>query len=116
MWRSTWRSPRWITFAAREAQGWTPSGRFSSWEDLEAGIRIYRQAGGNNAVLANVAIDLADRPESAELKRVSHVTLICPAEEARQRLQRIQRMGFDEVLLVSHTGFLDDLKRARDLL
>jgi hypothetical protein len=35
-----WRSPRWITYAAQECQGWTPSGRYSSWEDLEAGMRI----------------------------------------------------------------------------
>src|ERR1700744_1067191 len=53
-----WRSPRWITFAAQECQGWTPSGRYSSWEDLELGMKIYREAGGTNAVLANVAVDL----------------------------------------------------------
>jgi alkanesulfonate monooxygenase SsuD/methylene tetrahydromethanopterin reductase-like flavin-dependent oxidoreductase (luciferase family) len=111
-----WRSPRWITFAAKEAQGWTPSGRFSSWEDLEAGMQIYRAAGGTNAVLANVAIDLADRAESAELKQVSQVTLICAPEEARRRLRRLRQLGFDEVLLVSHTGVLDDLRRARDLI
>src|ERR1041384_257635 len=29
-----WRSPCWITYAAKEAQGWTPSGRYSSLEDL----------------------------------------------------------------------------------
>src|SRR5712691_5213927 len=52
-----WRNPRWITYAAKECQGWTPSGRYSSWADLEAGMRVYREAGGNNAVLANVAID-----------------------------------------------------------
>src|SRR5258708_2867270 len=62
-----WRSPRWITFAAQECQGWTPSGRYSSWDDLEHGMKIYREAGGTNAVLANVAIDLANRPESAAL-------------------------------------------------
>lgn len=111
-----WRSPRWITFAAQQAQGWTPSGRYSSWEDLEAGMRIYRDAGGTNAVLANVAIDLADSPESAELKQASHVSLICTPDEARRRLRRIQQAGFDEVLLVSHAGVLEDLERARDLL
>ena len=47
-----WRSTRWITYAAKECQGWTPSGRYSSWEDLEVGMRIYREAGGSNAVLA----------------------------------------------------------------
>jgi hypothetical protein len=30
-------------------------------------MKIYREAGGKNAVLANCSIDLAERPESAEL-------------------------------------------------
>jgi alkanesulfonate monooxygenase SsuD/methylene tetrahydromethanopterin reductase-like flavin-dependent oxidoreductase (luciferase family) len=111
-----WRSPRWITYAAKECQGWTPSGRYSSWDDLEAGMRIYREAGGNNAVLANVAIDLADRPESADLAEVAHVSLICAPDEARQRLKRIEQLGFDEVLIVSHLGVLDDIERVRDFL
>ncbi len=110
-----WRSPRWITFAAKECQGWTPSGRYSSWEDLEAGMRIYREAGGTNAVLANVAIDLAETPATAELAKVSHVTLVCPPDEAQLRLRRLQQIGFDEVLLVSPGGVLADLERARDL-
>jgi alkanesulfonate monooxygenase SsuD/methylene tetrahydromethanopterin reductase-like flavin-dependent oxidoreductase (luciferase family) len=25
-----WRSPRWITYAAKQAQGWTPSGRLAA--------------------------------------------------------------------------------------
>jgi len=111
-----WRSPRWITYAAKECRGWTPSGRFSSWEDLEAGMRIYRDAGGTNAVLANVAIDLAERPESASLAEVAHVSLICPPDEARRRLKRVERLGFDEILLVSQAGALDEIERARDFL
>ena len=111
-----WRSPRWITYAAKECQGWTPSGRYSSLEDLEGGMRVYREAGGDNAVLANVAIDLAERPESAELAKVAHTSLICPPDEARRRIRRIEQMGFDEVLLVSHLGVLEDIERARDFL
>jgi alkanesulfonate monooxygenase SsuD/methylene tetrahydromethanopterin reductase-like flavin-dependent oxidoreductase (luciferase family) len=111
-----WRSPRWITFAAQECQGWTPSGRYSSWDDLEAGMRIYRDAGGNNAVLANVAIDLAGRPGSADVAAGAHVSLICPPDEARLRLKRLERMGFDEILLVSHGFALEDIERSRDFL
>jgi alkanesulfonate monooxygenase SsuD/methylene tetrahydromethanopterin reductase-like flavin-dependent oxidoreductase (luciferase family) len=110
-----WRSPRWITFAAQECQGWTPSGRFSSWNDLEHGMRIYREAGGGNAVLANVAIDLANRPESAGLTEVA-TSLVCPPDEARRRLKRIEQLGFDEVLLVSPANRLEDIERARDFL
>jgi alkanesulfonate monooxygenase SsuD/methylene tetrahydromethanopterin reductase-like flavin-dependent oxidoreductase (luciferase family) len=111
-----WRSHRWITFAAKECQGWTPSGRYSSWADLEEGMRIYREAGGTNAVLANVAVDLANRPGSASLGEVAHVSLICPPDEARQRIKRIEQLGFDEVLLVSHHGVLEDIERVRDFV
>src|SRR5437868_388251 len=104
-----WRNPRWITYAAQECQGWTPSGRYSSWADLEAGMGIYREAGGTNAVLANVAVDLANRPESASLAEVAHVSLLCPPDEARRRLKRIEQMGFDEVLIVSHLGVFEDI-------
>jgi alkanesulfonate monooxygenase SsuD/methylene tetrahydromethanopterin reductase-like flavin-dependent oxidoreductase (luciferase family) len=108
-----WRSPRWITYAAKDCQGWTPSGRYSSWEDLEAGMRIYREAGGTNAVLANVGVDLANRPQSAELAAATDVALVCPPDEARRRLKRMEQLGFDEVLLVSHYGLLEELEEVR---
>jgi len=111
-----WRSPRWITYAAKQCQGWTPSGRFSSWDDLEHGMRIYRDAGGDNAVLANVAVDFDNRPESAAIAAASDVALTCSADEARRRLKRMEALGFDEVLLVSPTGVLEDIERARDFL
>jgi len=111
-----WRSPRWITYAAKECQGWTPSGRFSSWDDLEFGMRIYREAGGTNAVLANVAVDLAERPDSAEIAAATDVALVCPPDEARRRIKRMEQLGFDEVLLVSHYGELEEIERARDFL
>lgn len=110
-----WRSPRWITFAAQECQGWTPSGRYSSWEDLEHGMKIYREAGGTNAVLANVAVDLANRPGADAFKDVL-TSLVCPPDEARQRFKRFQKIGFDEVLLVSHHAVLEDIERVRDFL
>lgn len=111
-----WRNPRWITYAARECQGWTASGRFSTWDNLQHGMRIYREAGGTNAVLANVAIDLDNSPKSAELARLAHVSLICPPDEARQRMKRIEQLGFDEILLISHFGALEHIERARDFL
>jgi alkanesulfonate monooxygenase SsuD/methylene tetrahydromethanopterin reductase-like flavin-dependent oxidoreductase (luciferase family) len=111
-----WRSPRWITYAVKEAQGWTPSGRFSSWDDLEAGMRIFREAGGTKAVLANVAVDFANRPESAGLAEATNVALVCPPDEARRRIKRMEQIGFDEVLLVSPAGVLEDIERARDFL
>ncbi len=110
-----WRSPRWITFAAKEFQGWTPSGRYSSWDDLEHGMKIFREMGGTNAVLANVAVDFGNRPGSAELAKVAEPSLIGSADEIGRKLRRMRDIGFDEVLLVSHHSVLEDIERARDL-
>jgi alkanesulfonate monooxygenase SsuD/methylene tetrahydromethanopterin reductase-like flavin-dependent oxidoreductase (luciferase family) len=111
-----WRSPRWITYAAEQAQGWTPSGRFSSWDDLEHGMKIYREAGGTNAVLANCSIDLAERPQSAELAKVASVNFICPAEEARRRIKRVEQLGFEEILIGSQFGAIEEIDRVRDFV
>jgi alkanesulfonate monooxygenase SsuD/methylene tetrahydromethanopterin reductase-like flavin-dependent oxidoreductase (luciferase family) len=111
-----WRSPRWITYAAKEAQGWTPSGRYSSLEDLEQGMKIYREQGGTNAVLANCSIDLQERPESAELAKVASVNFICPPDEARRRIKRVEAMGFEEILIGSQFGAVDEIARVRDFL
>jgi alkanesulfonate monooxygenase SsuD/methylene tetrahydromethanopterin reductase-like flavin-dependent oxidoreductase (luciferase family) len=67
-------------------------------------------------VLANVAVDLDNRAESAELARLAHVSLIGTPDEARRRMKRMEQLGFDEVVLVSHSGIIDDIERARDFL
>lgn len=111
-----WRSPRWITYAARQCQGWIASGLYSSWEDLENGMRIYREAGGTNAVLANVVVDLTNRPEPGSLAERAKVSLVCSPDDARQRLKRIEQIGFNEVLVVSPAAALDQIERVRDYL
>jgi alkanesulfonate monooxygenase SsuD/methylene tetrahydromethanopterin reductase-like flavin-dependent oxidoreductase (luciferase family) len=109
-----WRSPRWITYAAKEAQGWTPSGRYSTLEDLEFGMTTYRGAGGSNAVLANCSVDLRERPESAELAKLAAVNFICPPDEAKRRIKDVAARGFDEILIGSAFGAIDEIERLRD--
>ena len=111
-----WRNPRWITYAAKQCAGWIASGLYSSWEDLETGMRLYCDAGGENAVLANVVVDLTNKPEPGSIAERATISLVCPADEARVRLKRIDRLGFDEVLVVSPGGALDELERVRDFL
>ncbi|HJU19879.1 MAG TPA: LLM class flavin-dependent oxidoreductase [Stellaceae bacterium] len=111
-----WRNPRWIAYAARECQGWIASGLYGSWEDLEAGMRHYREAGGGNAVLANVVVDLSAKPEPGSLAERAKVSLVCPPEEARRRLKRLEELGFDEILMMSPGERLDEIERARDFL
>jgi alkanesulfonate monooxygenase SsuD/methylene tetrahydromethanopterin reductase-like flavin-dependent oxidoreductase (luciferase family) len=111
-----WRNPRWIAFAAKRCRGWIASGIYSSWEDLENGMRLYREAGGDNAVLANVVVDLANKAEPGSLAERAKVSLVCQPDEARRRLKRIEQIGFDEVLVVSLTNALDEIERLRDYL
>ena len=111
-----WRNPRWISYAAKQCAGWVASGLYSSWEDLETGMRLYREAGGTNAVLANVLVDLKNKPEPGSLEERAAVSLVCSPDEARVRLKRIELLGFDEVLVVSPGGALDELERVRDFL
>ena len=47
---------------------------------------------------------------------MAHFSLICPPDEARRRLQRLKDMGFDEVLIGSHYGELDDVERVREFV
>ena len=111
-----WRNRRWITYAAKQCWGWIASGLYSSWEDLETGMRLYREAGGGNALLANVVVDLVNQPEPGSLAERARVSLVCRPEEARRRLKRIEQIGFDEVLVVSLANALDEIERLRDYL
>src|SRR3954469_23418113 len=49
-----------------------------------------------NAVLANCSVDLQERVESAELAKLASVNFICPPDEARERIKRVEQMGFEE--------------------
>jgi len=83
---------------------------------LEHGMKIYREASGKNAVLANCSIDLAERPESAELAKVASVNFICPPEEARRRIKRVEQLGFEEILIGSQFGAIEEIERVRDFV
>ena len=79
-------------------------------------MKVYREQGGTNAVLANCSIDLQERPESAELAKLASVNFICPSEEARRRIKRVEQMGFDEILIGSQFGVIEEIERVRDFL
>src|SRR5262249_17834933 len=111
-----WRNPRWIAYAAKQCRGWIASGLYCSWEDLETGMRLYREAGGGNAVLANVVVDLGNQAEPGSLPERAKISLVCGAGEAGRRLKRIEQIGFDEVLVVSLANALDEVERLRDYL
>ncbi len=111
-----WRSQRWIDYAVTQCQGWIASGIYSGEADLEAGVAMYRAAGGTRAVLANVFVDLRPEPALNPLIAGAKVSLICPPDEARQRLGRLAALGFDDVLLVPPFDAPDQLEAIRALM
>jgi alkanesulfonate monooxygenase SsuD/methylene tetrahydromethanopterin reductase-like flavin-dependent oxidoreductase (luciferase family) len=109
-----WRNKRWIVYAAEECAGWIASGLYSQPEELAAGMKIYRDAGGKRAILSNVIVALEGSTEAAQRASTATVTLTGGDAEARDRLRRIKEVGFDDVLCMTPLGALDDLERLRD--
>jgi len=93
-----WRSARTIERAAREFDGWIASGLHSTWEDLETGMKTFRAHGGKRAILTNIHTDLGGGPPS----HAGTISLQCTPAEARERLQRLEAIGFDDVMLICH--------------
>jgi len=111
-----WRNARWIRLAAETYHGWIASGIFSEWDDLEAGLNIYRAAGGKRAVLANVFTDLRAEPHPNPTAEKAKISLYCPPAEARRRLQRLEQLGFDDALLVCPFDAPEQLETVRALM
>ena len=95
-----WRSERWINLSAKVLQGWIASGIYSSWDDLAIGVKMYRDAGGKRAVLANIFTDLRENRAPLPIRHEPKITLLCNKAEARDRLKRLEDIGVDDALLV----------------
>jgi alkanesulfonate monooxygenase SsuD/methylene tetrahydromethanopterin reductase-like flavin-dependent oxidoreductase (luciferase family) len=109
-----WRNKRWIVYAAEQCAGWIASGLYTQPEELAAGMKIYRDAGGRRAILANVIIDLNGQGENMPLGGRATIMLTGGVEAARDKLRQIQSVGFDDVLCMAMPQSLDDLARVRD--
>ena len=95
-----WRSERWINLSAKVLQGWIASGIHTSWEDLAIGLKMFRDAGGTRAVLANIFTDFRDNPAGLPFAHVPKISLFCSPKDARATLRRLEDMGVDDALLV----------------
>lgn len=95
-----WRSERWINLSAKVLQGWIASGIHTSMEDLAIGLKMFRDAGGKRAVLANIFTDFRASPGNLPMAHVPKISLFCPPAEARDRLRRLEDLGLDDALLV----------------
>jgi alkanesulfonate monooxygenase SsuD/methylene tetrahydromethanopterin reductase-like flavin-dependent oxidoreductase (luciferase family) len=111
-----WRSQRWIDLAANACQGWIASGIHGDWTDLEVGLKLYREAGGKRAIITNIFTDL--RPDARRGPTAEHarITLYCTPAEARDKLRRLEDLGFDDAILTCPDGDPTQLEAIRALL
>src|SRR3954470_10567807 len=68
-----WRSERWINLSAKVLQGWIASGIHTAPEDLAIGLKMFREAGGKRAMLANVFTDFRDPPARLPIGHVPKI-------------------------------------------
>jgi alkanesulfonate monooxygenase SsuD/methylene tetrahydromethanopterin reductase-like flavin-dependent oxidoreductase (luciferase family) len=111
-----WRSPRWINLAA-QLDGWISSGIHSKWEDIEIGLRMYREAGGKRAIVANIFADFRKNAEGSPIGRPLTISLVgqSPAE-AKAQLRRLADTGIDDALIVCPFDDPEQLETIRGLV
>jgi len=111
-----WRSPRWINLAA-QLDGWISSGIHSKWEDIEIGLRMYREAGGKRAIVANIFADFRANATGSPIGRPLTISLVgqSPAE-ARSQLRRLADTGIDDALIVCPFDDPSQLETIRGLV
>jgi len=110
----SWAGSKWIERAAREFDGWIGSGARSSWRALCEGIARFRDLGGKRAVVTNVQVNL-DSPTASPDGPDDPCDLKCPPKVARDRLERLCALGFDDVVLVPRRHDAAHLRELRAL-
>jgi alkanesulfonate monooxygenase SsuD/methylene tetrahydromethanopterin reductase-like flavin-dependent oxidoreductase (luciferase family) len=111
-----WRSQRWIDLAATHCQGWIASAIYAGIDDLPVGLKMFRKAGGKRALLANIFTDLRPDPPAHPLIERAKVTLVGDKAAARDRLRKLEDIGFDDALLIVPFDAPDMLEDVRALL
>ncbi len=109
----SWGGKRWIPRAAQEFSGWIASGMYTGYNTLADGIKRYRDAGGQRAIVTNIVVDLNDEMGLNDDKSFH---LRCRPEVAAERFQRLVDLGFDDAILVHRTAGESEMTAMRALL
>ena len=78
-------------------------------------MRVFRSAQGKRALLANVPFDAGVHPGSEPGAESDSLSLICSAPTARERLRRLEQLGFDDILLGCPLGSVRHLEMILEL-
>jgi alkanesulfonate monooxygenase SsuD/methylene tetrahydromethanopterin reductase-like flavin-dependent oxidoreductase (luciferase family) len=93
----SWASEQWVRRAAEDFDGWMTPGANTGFNNLRDAIKRYRHAGGQRAEVTSVRVDLTGAHEP--LDPDGPFRLVCSAQEASDRLQRVAGLGYDDVIV-----------------
>jgi alkanesulfonate monooxygenase SsuD/methylene tetrahydromethanopterin reductase-like flavin-dependent oxidoreductase (luciferase family) len=93
-----WHSEISLRRAVREYDGWMCSAGRTNYNTMEEAMKMFRDLGGKRAMVSTCLTDL--RAESKPQTDDDSFYLQCSPEEARDRLGRLDALGFDDILLV----------------
>jgi alkanesulfonate monooxygenase SsuD/methylene tetrahydromethanopterin reductase-like flavin-dependent oxidoreductase (luciferase family) len=111
----SWAGERWIRKAAQEFDGWIASAFFSGLYTLEQGIKRYREAGGQRAIVTNISVDL-ESPTEPQSRTGDSFHLKCAPAAASERLGALAELGYDDAVVVFRGTGQPDLAMIRQLL
>jgi hypothetical protein len=98
----------------------------TTYRTMTDAISRYRELGGQRALIATCSVDL--RAPTTPLGPDDAFHLECQPEDARERLERVADLGFDDILLAKtdtehrfgggfeHDFTMEDLEEIRSLL
>jgi len=93
-----WFNGIWLKRAADEYDGWMSSAGRTNFNTLAEAIKRYRDMGGKRAIVSTCLVDLS--APTTRLGDDESFHLRCGPEEARERLERVAALGYDDILLV----------------
>lgn len=111
-----WRSERWINLAAQNCQGWMASGNHAGLDDIETGVTMFRNAGGQRAIVTSIHADVRPEGKRGPIGTPALFNLHCSPTEARDRLKRLEDAGFDDAVMYPPTDDPAQLEALRALV
>ena len=100
---ASWYNGPWIKRAAEQYDGWVASGLNSTFAELREGIKRYRDHGGKRAMVATVGVNFGGT--SPALADTTNFNLRCGYDEAKERVEHLADLGFDDLLLSAGTSY-----------
>ncbi len=109
----SWAGSRWIPIAANDYDGWISSCHFTNIATLKEGYKRFKGEGGGRTVASNIPVDFSGG--GGTLLDDDNLNLRCSEEEAKERLNLLAEIGFDDAIVTVNDFSEDHMMAVRAL-